>query len=363
MKPIRVLVVDDSFFMRKLISDFLVESGIIEVVDTAKNGIEAVEKHLRLNPDVITMDVEMPQMNGLEALEQIMKKKPVPIIMLSSLTKQGTDITVQALQKGAFDFVAKPSGAISFDIKKVKDELINKIIIAHRQKEKWHKHLNYNDRKETKGETKTVNCLEIETGHIEGIIAIGTSTGGPKALQEVITKIPKNFPYGILIVQHMPAGFTKSLATRLNSLSEIEVLEAEDQQLIKAGTAYIAPGNYHMTVRQLQKQFKIELNQNDPVSGHRPSVDVLFQSLATIRTKKIFVIMTGMGNDGTKGLTIAKQGEQVITIGEDETTCVVYGMPKSAIQKGLIDMVIPLHHITNKILESVQKQRRWQSWI
>ena len=365
MENIRVLVVDDSFFMRKMISDLLLSSGIIEVIDTAKNGLEAVEKAKTLSPDVITLDVEMPKMNGIEALQEIMKQSPRPVIMLSSLTKEGADTTIKALQLGAFDFVAKPSGAISFDINKKKNEIIDKILIAHKQKEKWLNQWNINNKKafqEVKKPVQPIIFPERIQDQPAGIVAIGTSTGGPKALQEVITKIPKNIPYGILIVQHMPAGFTKSLADRLDSMSEIRVTEAQDQQMIESGTAYIAPGNYHMTVERKGMRYQINLNQKEPVGGHRPSVDMLFQSLKLVDLDKIFVIMTGMGSDGTKGLIDINKKESDIVIAEDESTCVVFGMPKSAIKSGLVDRIIPLDHISEEIANSIQKQRGWQSW-
>jgi len=358
MKNIRVLVVDDSYFMRKLISDLINDSGIAKVIDTAKNGVEAIEKVKHLSPDVVTMDVEMPTMNGIEALQYLMKHHPVPVIMLSSLTKEGTETTIQALQLGAFDFIAKPSGSISFDIKKVQNEIIDKILIAAKEKEKWTRQWNIKDRTKT---AKTIIFPEKKERNPEGILAIGTSTGGPKALHEVVTKIPKHFPYAVLIVQHMPARFTKSLADRLNGLSMIDVVEAEDKQEIQAGTAYIAPGNYHMTVQKNLNTYQIKLDQSEPIAGHRPSVDNLFQSLAVINLHKIFVVMTGMGSDGTKGLKAGKQVKDYM-IAEDESTCIVFGMPKSAIKSGLVDKVVPLHHIPDEILRAVEKQRGWQSW-
>jgi len=350
LKKIKVLVVDDSFFMRKMISDILMSSGVIEVIDTAKNGLEAVEKTAKLLPDVVTLDVEMPKMNGLEALQKIMANNPVPIIMLSSLTKSGADTTIKALAYGAFDFVAKPSGAISFDIADIKNELIDKILLAYNQRNKLIKQSSIsNENNSYPVRDKAITYLKNN----DWIVAIGTSTGGPKALQEVITKIPKDFPYPILIVQHMPPGFTKSLADRLNSLSEITVVEAKDQELIKPGTAYIAPGNYHMLISSKANGHYITLNQMAPVSGHRPSVDVMFESLASVSLKKVFVIMTGMGSDGTKGLIKTKKDGD-IAIAQDENTCVVYGMPKTAVQSGLVDITVPVYQIHNNIINSVQ---------
>ena len=356
MKKIRVLVVDDSFFMRRLISDMLLENESIDVIDTAKNGLEAIEKTLNLSPDIVTLDIEMPIMDGLEALQKIMTQHPVPIIMLSSLTKQGADTTIKALHFGAFDFIQKPSGAISFDIENIKNELIDKVLIANSQKKQFLKQWKFSNK--ASFNVKPNNKVDfiypaIKNDSYNGIVAIGASTGGPKALQEVITSIPKNFPYPILIVQHMPAGFTNSLANRLNSLSEISVVEASDNELIEPGNVYLAPGDYHMEVKENKNKLYINLNQKDTVGGHRPSVDTLFASLTGISFKKIFVIMTGMGSDGTKGLLEAKKiGD--ISIAQDEKTCVVYGMPRAAIQSGLIDITAPLYQISDKILSSVQ---------
>jgi len=364
--PIRVLVVDDSFFMRKFVTDILVSSGVIQVIDTARDGLEAINKIKKLSPDVVTMDVEMPNMDGLEALKKIMKEHPLPIIMLSTLTQKGADTTIKALEYGAFDFLSKPAGSISLNIKEIKNELIDKILIAHRQKEKWAQQWN-NKKNIYKTETTLTKIdkkfpMKESIQKLHGIVILGTSTGGPKALQEVITNIPKNFPYAILIVQHMPAGFTNSLANRLNSLSKIEVVEASDKQVIKPGVAYIAPGNYHMVIQSVGDNYIIKTNQEEHVGGHRPSVDVLFSSVKNLTLNKIFVIMTGMGSDGKKGLTFAKIKKDDICIVENEESCVVFGMPKSAIQTGLVDMIVPLYHISDKIIESVNKQRGWQSW-
>lgn len=362
MEKIRVLVVDDSFFMRKMLSDILEGSGVIKVIGTAKDGVEALEQVKKLSPDVITLDVEMPKMNGLEALKEIMLECPIPVIMLSSLTKNGSVTTIKALELGAFDFIAKPSGAISLDIGKVKKEINEKIVLAYAQKEKWKSQWYNNASKKTNNvnKNKFTRKLEPTSNDLQGIIVIGTSTGGPKALYEVIPKISKNISYAILIVQHMPAGFTKSLADRLDSIAEINVVEAENNQEIIKGTAYIAPGDFHMTIKKNINTYKISLNQEKLVSGHRPSVDALIKSFKYIDLNKIYVIMTGMGSDGTKGIIEARDEKNDIIIAEDETSCIVYGMPKSIINKGLADEVVLLDNIADSIIESVNKQRRCQ---
>jgi two-component system chemotaxis response regulator CheB len=370
MDKIRVLVTDDSAFMRKVISDILSSDPDIEVVDRAKNGLECIEKVKKLNPDVVTLDIEMPVMNGLEALELLMAQHPVPVVMLSSLTKEGADATIHALESGAFDFVTKPSGPISLDIHKVAEGIIEKVKEAARSRLKrmplfgrWQSRLPSSDPawsavKPAAPQAPTrvppapnpslaERGAQMPNGKAAAkLVALGTSTGGPKALQTVLTAIPAHFPAPIVIVQHMPAGFTKSLAQRLDTLSAIRVTEAEDGQELEAGTAYIAPGGYHLEVQQVNGMLKAHLHQAEPRGGHRPSVDVLFESVSQLtNVDKWAIIMTGMGSDGTKGLKLMKERGPVTSIMEDESTCVVFGMPRAAIQAGLADHVVPLEKI------------------
>jgi two-component system chemotaxis response regulator CheB len=362
MEKIRVLVVDDSAFMRKVISDILSSDPAIEVIDRARNGLECLEKVKQLHPDVVTLDIEMPVMNGLEALEQLMQQTPVPVVMLSSLTKEGADATIRALEYGAFDFVTKPSGPISLDIHKVADGIIERVKAASQMKGRLRKpslfsRLQVWQRSVIPPATSVTAPAQAESqppslkshgtsGMTQKLVALGTSTGGPRALQTVLTAIPSDFPAPIVIVQHMPAGFTKSLAQRLDSLSAIRVTEVEDGQPIEPGTAYIAPGGYHFEVHQVNGKLIAHLHQQDPRSGHRPSVDVLFESVSRLtNVDKWAIIMTGMGNDGTKGLKQLKETGRVTSIVEDESTCVVYGMPRAAVQAGLADNVVPLDKI------------------
>ncbi|HJV46721.1 MAG TPA: chemotaxis response regulator protein-glutamate methylesterase [Bacillota bacterium] len=358
MTKIRVLVVDDSAFMRKMVSDLLSEDPSIEVIEKAKNGMEGVNKVKELAPDVVTLDIEMPVMNGLDALQYLMKNHPVPVVMLSSLTQEGASETIRALELGAVDFVPKPSGAISLDIHKVQEQLVQKVKAASRARinrtvipstiipksepkisasylAKKNEN-NVNQRLTTKGDS-----------NISNIILVGTSTGGPKALQTLLTSIPANIPGAILIVQHMPPGFTKSLSQRLDSLCAIRVCEAEDGMPIETGMAYIAPGDFHMELKKsVDGRLLISLNKNEPRGGHRPSVDTLFESAARIHHRsKYAIIMTGMGSDGTKGMEALKSTGCKESIAEDESTCVVFGMPRAAIQSGKIDRVLPLHQI------------------
>lgn len=372
-QPKKLLIVDDSAFMRKMISDFFTDHLTIHVVGTARNGKDALRKIPLLKPDVVTMDVEMPELNGLEALKIIMKECPVPVVMLSSTTQNGTKITLEAMANGAVDFIAKPSGPISLDLQKIKSNLIrivenaatvNVSKLRHAEhvvmekatipKENVLIHSQNNlHRIENDLQEKRVKPQVEWNSHSKKIVLIGTSTGGPRALQEVVTRLPKNISAPILIVQHMPAGFTKSLANRLDQLSEITVMEAEQGAILQSGCAYIAPGNYHLHIRKLGTSYGIELDQKEPPrGGHRPSVDVMFENVSQYNDfDKIAVIMTGMGSDGTKGLQALKNKGNVIAIAESANTCVVYGMPKSAYETGLVDEVADVDDIAKIIMK------------
>jgi two-component system chemotaxis response regulator CheB len=343
MKQISVLVVDDSAFMRKLIKDFLNEDPRITVLDTARNGEQALTKTKQLKPDVVTMDVEMPVLNGIEAVKEIMKCYPVPIIMLSSTTKAGAENTILAMEAGALDFIAKPSGAISLDLHKVKSALIEKVIAVSKMKIKLNKTIS------KPSSPKHEKTLPKKSENPK-LILIGTSTGGPRALQEVITKLPADIQAPVVIVQHMPPGFTESLANRLNSLSSVNVKEAEQDDVLTAGTAYIAPGGFHLRLVQKAEKTVVSLDKEPPVGGHRPAVNVLFESASKIKNiEKIAVILTGMGSDGTLGLLKLKESGEAVAIAEAEESCIVYGMPKSAVLTKKVDEVVHLHSIAASI--------------
>jgi len=368
MEQIKVLIVDDSAFMRKLIADFLSEEPRITVIGTARNGEDGIKKIKELKPDVVTLDVEMPVLNGISALKRIMEENPVPVIMLSSTTLEGADNTLHAMQIGAIDFIAKPSGSISLDLYKVKKELVDKVISASSVKVK--KILNLSN----KGQSTIIpqrDYSKIESIFPEKqiqksvavgkwsstkqkLILIGTSTGGPRALQHVITKLPKDINAAILIVQHMPPNFTKSLANRLDALSEITVKEAVHGELIKKGVAYIAPGGFHLKVKSVGRNIAVHLDQTEPINGHRPSVDVMFQSASNIdHYKKIAVVMTGMGSDGKNGLVaLANQGE-IKAIAESKETSIVFGMPKAAIATNYVDNIENVENIAETIMKYV----------
>lgn len=347
----RVLVVDDSAFMRKVISDIIQKDEQLELAGTARNGEDALKKLEELKPDVITLDVEMPKMNGLEALERIMGIQPIPVIMLSSLTQAGADITINALAKGAVDFIPKPGGAISLNLHEVENEILTKIKMASKVNLKQLNH----SQPITKPVTIPKKVIQYSTNcDLEfPLVLIGTSTGGPKALHKVIENLPGGLEAGVLVVQHMPPGFTKSLAQRLDRLTNLHVKEAEAGDKITRGSVYIAPGDYHMQVEFSKCQPIIKLSKDPLVNGHRPSVDALFDSAAQKGIKKVLaVIMTGMGHDGRDGLVKLKKNG-CLTIAEAEETCVVYGMPKSAVETGCVDKVVPLYNIAAEIVASL----------
>ncbi|PFG06697.1 chemotaxis response regulator protein-glutamate methylesterase [Bacillus sp. es.034] len=352
----KVLVVDDSAFMRKLISEFLTSTKQLEVIGIARNGEDAIAKIKRLRPDVVTLDVEMPKMNGIDALRKIMEECPVPVVMLSSTTIDGADETVKAMELGAVDFVAKPSGTISLDLHKIQDEMIEKVVAASKV-----------------NVTKITRTLQRETANDPGMgslemtgtlpidrtwgvgspkmILIGTSTGGPRALQNVLTGLPRQLDAPIVVVQHMPPGFTRSLANRLDGQASIHVKEAEHGEILAKGTAYIAPGGVHTKVVETGGQLSIELSKVEPRNGHRPSVDILFESASLIRHyAKIAVVLTGMGSDGSEGLIELKKQGEVKAIAESRETCIVFGMPKSAIATKLVDKVEHIGDIPRSIM-------------
>lgn len=490
MPVFNVLIVDDSPFMRKVFSDVIDADAAFKVLATASNGKEAVELALKLKPDIITMDLEMPQMNGIEALRRIMGTHPTPVIMLSAVTDNGTRDTIRALQYGAFDFIRKPDGAVKLDIHQVGEQLLEKLHIAmdtvvggsfrmlpaveeavaapppetanppagnvspeakaqtsaakpapaapkpkiqqdkpasppssgqdgQRETEKNITPLpppikkltsleervagmpvrnkpilpRTADRKpvaaapspsdikppvipanrpETIGRpskpaaAKAARPVPERTAKpapsavFSHIVAIGTSTGGPRALHEVLTSIPADFPAPILVVQHMPPKFTHSLAQRLDSFCSIHVREASDGEPVETGTAYIAPGGRHMKLaRDGQGAFRIKLSDEAQRSGHRPSVDVLFESLiGHPQLKRHAVLMTGMGSDGARGMKALQADGALTTIAEAEQTCVVYGMPRSAVELGAVSHLLPLQQIAAALVQEVKFHKK-----
>lgn len=344
---IRVLIVDDSPFARKILKDILNEDNEIVVIGEAKNGIEALEKIPLLKPDIITLDIEMPVMNGITTLEKIVNNYSIPVIVVSNLTQKDAALTLEALEKGAIDFIEKPKNIFSLSGKATKVDMINKIKVSAKSNIKCIK-------KSTIKPIAINPVIDKDIGDsFEYLIVIGTSTGGPRALKEVLPLLPKNINGSIVVVQHMPPNFTKSLADRLNSLSKIKVKEGEEGDRLKKGHCYIAPGDFHMEVIQKESGYFIQLNKKPVIKGLRPSVDVLMESVAKIDDiKKVGVILTGMGSDGSNGIIKIKKSKGY-TIAQDKESSVVFGMPKSAINTKHIDKVVPLNNIAHEIMSRV----------
>jgi len=353
-RKIKVLVVEDSSLVRKIIVDILESDPLIEVVGTANNGKTAIYRNNVLEPDVITMDIEMPIMDGLEALQQIIKTKPRPVIMMSVLTQHGTEATFKALEYGAIDFIPKPSSNVSLSVNEIADLLIGKVKSVYDSNikifsKKETKNLNIEDNSHLEEQKSGVNNMNDS----EKIIAIGTSTGGPQALSKVFKGFPEKFPFPVMVVQHMPEGFTSSFAERLNNNSNLTVKEAEDNEEILPGFGYIAPGHSHVAVEDHNGTKVIKIFKGEKVSGHMPSIDVLFDSISkTYGKKSICVIMTGMGRDGSEGILQVKKGGGY-TIAQDEDSSVVFGMNRVAVELGAIQDVVPLEMIYKKIVEQL----------
>ncbi len=340
---ISVLIVDDSAFMRKAIEKMISGERDISIVAIAKNGAEAVEMNKKFRPDIITMDIEMPVMTGIEALKIIMREAPTNVIMISSLTQEGADVTLEALQLGAVDFIPKKMSFVSLDIIGIKNDLLAKMrAFAARKNAKVVRTSPVFIPRERDSHKVIRQSIQAS------LVTIGVSTGGPPALQILIPALPKDFPVPILIVQHMPPAFTGPLARRLDTLSQINVKEAEDGESLRPGVAYIAPGGKHLQVR---RRGLISLTVNPMGKRHIPSVDILDSSAAEYYgADMIGVILTGMGNDGYEGLTLCKrQGAYILA--QDEDSCVVYGMPRAVVEGGLADEVLPLHMIAPRLTE------------
>jgi two-component system chemotaxis response regulator CheB len=341
MKKIRVFIVEDSVLMQKVLKDILSSSSDIEVVGSARLGKEALELIPQLNPDVITLDVNLPDISGLTVLNELMQKHPVKVVMLSAYTQKGADFTFKALEAGALDFIPKPSGEISLDLYNFKEEIISKIKLV--------------------GEIELEKALSVikkkvslkETLTIDKIVVIGASTGGPKAILEIMSNLPQGIEASFLIVQHMPYGFTKSFAERLSWYSPIKIKEAEDGEVIVKGAGYVAPSGFHMIIEKDEQEgvYRVRLDETPLVNYVRPAVDITMQSVAEIFDGKIIgVILTGMGKDGLEGAKAIKiKGGKIIA--QDESSCVVYGMSKAVVEAKLADSVVPLSLISKVIVD------------
>ncbi len=340
---IRVLVVDDSALMRQVLSQALAADPGIEVVGTAPDPYVARDKIKALHPDVLTLDVEMPRMDGLAFLERLMRARPMPVVMVSSLTEAGCDVTLRALELGAIDFVTKPRVDLRERIHEVTGEMIEKVKAAAGARL-----LPRGPQASAPPVTPRPSLFRTT----DTVVAIGASTGGTEALREMLTALPADAP-GVVVVQHMPERFTRAFAERLDRLCTVRVKEAENGDRVLAGHVLIAPGNYHLRVVRDGALVRAQLGQDPPVNRHRPSVDVLFQAAAeTLGPNAVGVIMTGMGCDGAKGLLAMRQAG-ARTVAQDPESCVVFGMPREAIALGAAERVVPLNHIAGCVLDMI----------
>lgn len=362
MKNIRVLVVDDSAFLRRTLSAILEAEPQITVIGTAANGQEAVEMAKSLRPDVITLDVLMPIMDGITALKQILMYTNARVLMISSVTKDGAAQTIDALSLGAVDFITKPSGPISLDIHKVRDELIRKVTTAFECRSPFHAP-GVDAARKFKQILTDVSALSSAAEarppapspeHVrKELVAIAASTGGPAALQVVLAGLPRDLPAGLVMVQHIADGFAEPLADRLNSICALEIKVCRDLEIVRPGLGLLAPTGSHLTVRRIEGNLYAGLTSEPAGTMHRPSADVLFHSVAAVcGPNACAVILTGMGDDGAKGMKEIRDHGGA-TIAQDEATSVIFGMPKAAIEKGGIRIVAPLEKIHERIIESL----------
>jgi two-component system chemotaxis response regulator CheB len=346
MSKIRVVVVDDSALVRSMLKEIINSQKDMEVVGTAPDPLIARDVIRNENPDVVTLDVEMPKMDGLDFLEKLMRLKPTPVIMISSLTERGSETTMRALELGAVDFVAKPKLDIRNGLESYSADICEKIRAAAKARVRS---LGKPATPSLGAET-VIPLLKNRISSTEKILVFGSSTGGTEALKDVLIHMPPDGP-GIVMTQHMPEGFTKSFAARLDSLCKIRVKEAEDGDRVLPGHAYLAPGHSHLLLERSGANYVCKLSQAEPVNRHRPSVDVLFRSAANNAGKNaIGVILTGMGKDGAAGMK-EMHDAGAHTFAQDEASCVVFGMPKEAIAHGGVDEVVPLKDMAQKILE------------
>jgi two-component system chemotaxis response regulator CheB len=348
MRKIRVLIIDDSALMRELLGELLRQDREIEVVGSAPDPVVGWEKIKAFKPDVITLDVEMPRMDGLKFLEMLMTHHPLPVVMVSSLTDKGCETTLRALELGAFDFVSKPKIDVQAGTVALAGELCAKVKGAANAQLQPRLPPPAGRTPRAPGAHPRSEALPTTT---HKVLAIGASTGGTEALREVLTALPADSP-GVVVVQHMPEKFTRSFAERLDGLCHIRVREAADGDRVLPGLALIAPGNFHLELVRSGASYLTRIKQAAPVSGHRPSVDVMFDSCARVLgTNVVGVILTGMGADGARGM-LAMHRAGARTIAQNEATCVVFGMPREAIACGAVDQVLPLGRIAAAALQA-----------
>ncbi|HFE36902.1 MAG TPA: chemotaxis response regulator protein-glutamate methylesterase [Gammaproteobacteria bacterium] len=356
MKKVKVLIIDDSALVRQILSEILSSDPQIEVVGTASDPLVGRDKIKQLNPDVLTLDVEMPKMDGITFLSNLMRLRPMPVVMISSLTEAGADITFEALEIGAVDFVPKPKVDVAHGIEQYSDTIIEKVKAASKARVRAKADGVAGKRPAASLERYTADAvLEKSSGKrhfstTEKIIAIGASTGGTEAIKDVLVGLPADMP-GIVITQHIPAQFSAPFAARMNKSCAMQVCEASDGQQILPGHVYIAPGSHHLLVERSGARYVCKLSDGLPVNRHRPSVDVLFRSVAqNAGDNAIGVILTGMGNDGAAGM---KEMQEVgaPTVAQDENSSVVWGMPGEAVKLGAADTILPLSKVSEKIIK------------
>ena len=365
----KVLVVDDSAFMRKMVGDILRQADL-DVIATAYDGLDALDKVRKLHPDVITLDIEMPRMDGVSFLRELMRTDPTPVVVLSSLTAEGADATLQCLELGAFDCLRKPSGAISLDIESISKEIVKNVKEAIRshvgvQRTARQATVTHDFPKSAQRDISTGNRFSASRGvgksahpvntNYSTVVLIASSTGGPAALQKVIPLLPANLGAPVMLVQHLPVGFTASLAQRLDAVSNLVVREAKEGDQLSPNVVLVAPAGRHLT---FDERRRVVLNSDPPLWGVRPAADVMFLSAAErFGTGLVAVVMTGMGKDGSLGAKmIRRQGG--VCIAQDEASCVIYGMPKAALEAGGVDKLVPLDSIASEIVTAVEQMER-----
>jgi two-component system chemotaxis response regulator CheB len=338
---IKVLIVDDSALIRSLLSEIVKSAKDMFLVGAAQDSYVARDLVNKFSPDVITLDIEMPKVDGLTFLEKLMNAHPTPVLMISTLTELGANATLRALELGAIDYIAKPKLGVAQGIEEYRQLIIDKIRLAAKSKVK------------PATKKKSTNTTTLNYSGTEKIIAVGASTGGTEAIKEFLIDLPSNSP-GVVITQHMPPGFTTSYAKRLDTLCKINVIEAKGGERILPGNAYLAPGSYHLLVERSGADYRLRLADTPLVNGHKPSVDVMFNSLAKCAAQNtVAVILTGMGKDGAAGMfSLHEQG--AYTLAQDEASCVVFGMPKEAINLGGVDKVIPLSTMAGAVIKYLQ---------
>lgn len=348
----KVLIVDDSALIRSVLREIVSDQPDMEVVGVAPDPLVAREMIRQTNPDVLTLDVEMPKMDGLDFLERLMRLRPMPVVMVSSLTERGSETTLRALELGAVDFVAKPKISIQSGMRDYADLIADKIRTASRARVRARQRV-----ADSSGDgeaARPMPTLRTPFGSSEKLIIIGASTGGTEAIREFLQQMPSDCP-GILIVQHMPEGFTRSFAQRLDSLCRISVKEAEHGDRVLPGHAYLAPGHSHLLLARSGANYVTQLDQGPPVNRHRPSVDVLFESAAASAGRNALgVILTGMGKDGAAGMLKMREAG-AINFAQDESTCVVFGMPREAIAVGAVHEIAPLVHLPRLVMEQLAR--------